>query len=242
MVIVESDDVQCSTLEEVVLGVGFIASCSDGTSGVVATDDGTQVAGEYRVDAQFLSMSESGCIMSCIEYKVSLFGGEIISISRRPLFEYLVAYAPHEDRGMIAVAQYKVGEVALCPFVKKSGIVVLSLASAPHIKRLIHDYKSHRVTHGEQFGRWRIMRAAYGVGAHLLQYAKLAMKGIFIDSRTQATEVMVLAHTVYLHRLSVERESLGGIEFEGTESSGGLVCIHHFASSHYFSPQGIYIR
>ena len=100
---------------------------------------------------------------------------------------------------MVAVAQHKVGEVALCPLVEESGIVVLGLAAAPHVERLVHNDESHSVAHGEQFGCGRIMRAAHCVGSHLLQYAQLAVESVLVDGGTKATEVMVLAYTVNLH-------------------------------------------
>ena len=239
--IVESDDVQRTALEEVVLGVGFVASRRDGASGVISANDVAEVACEYGVDAEFLTMGEGRCVVSCIKDEVGLFGGEIIRICRRPLFEHLVAYAPHEDGGMVAVAQHKVGEVALRPLVEEAGIVVLSLAAAPHVERLVHDDESHGVAHGKEFGGGRIMRATDGVGAHLLEYPELAVEGVLIHRSAKASEVVVLTYTVYLHRLAIEREALGCIEFECAESCGGLVCIHHLASNHDFSPHGINI-
>ena len=143
---------------------------------------------------------------------------------------------------MVAVAQHEVGEVALRPFVEESCVVVLRLAASPHVERLVHDDESHRVAHGEEFGCRGIMRAAYGVGAHLLEYAQLAVERIFIYGSSEASEVVMLAYSVDFHRLAVERESLGGVEFECAESRGGLVCIHHLTVLHDFGPHGIYIR
>ena len=40
----------------------------------------------------------------------------------------------------------------------------------------------------------------------------------------------MLANTIYLHRLAIERKTLGSIEFEGTESSSGSVGINHVTS------------
>ena len=76
---------------------------------------------------------------------------------------------------MVAVAQHKVSEVTFSPLVEESGIVVLGLTSAPHIKRLIHNDKSHGVAHGEEFGCRRIMRASHCVHTHLLEYAELTV-------------------------------------------------------------------
>ena len=78
--IVESDDVQSATLEEVVLGVGFVASRRDGASGVVSAYDITEIAGENRVDAQFLTVGEGRCVVSGIQYEVGLLGCQVVGI------------------------------------------------------------------------------------------------------------------------------------------------------------------
>ena len=95
--------------------------------------------------------------MPRIQNEVGLFERQRVCFCRRPLFEHLISYAPHEDAGMVAVAQDEVGQVALMPFVKETGIVVLSLFAPPHIKRLVHDDESHGVAHIQQFGCWRVV-------------------------------------------------------------------------------------
>ena len=85
--------------------------------------------------------------MACVQNEVRLFEGKGIGLSIRPLLEYLVTNAPHQDRGVITVSQNQIREVALMPLVEKSGIVVLRLLASPHIERLVHDNQSHRVAH-----------------------------------------------------------------------------------------------
>ena len=89
--------------------------------------------------------------MTSIQDEVRLFEGQRVCLCRRPLLKYLIANGPHEDGGMVAVAKDQVGKVALMPLIEETGIVVLRLLAAPHIKRLVHDDDSHRVTHVQQF-------------------------------------------------------------------------------------------
>ena len=58
--------------------------------------------------------------MTRIENEIGLLQGEGIGSGIRPLFEHLIAYAPHEDTRVIAVALHQVGEVALMPLVEET--------------------------------------------------------------------------------------------------------------------------
>ena len=119
--------------------------------------------------------------MTRIEDEVGLFEGERIGIGRRPLLQYLIANRPHQYAGMVAVTQYHVCQVALMPLIEETGIVVLGLATSPHVKRLIHDNETHRVTHVQQFGSRWIVAGTDGIDTHLLQLEQLAMEGILAE-------------------------------------------------------------
>ena len=155
--IVKADDVESPALKEMIIGVRLVAACCDGARGVVTAYDVAQITAEDRVDAHLLAMCEGRGVVAGIEYEVGLFGSKIIGISRRPLLEHLVAYAPHEDRGMVAVAEHEVGKVALSPLVEEACVVVLGLAASPHVERLVHDDQSHRVAHGEELRCGRVV-------------------------------------------------------------------------------------
>ena len=85
--------------------------------------------------------------MTCIQDEVCLFEGQSVGFCRRPLLKHLVTDAPHEDGRMVTVAEDEIREVALVPLVEETGIVVLRLLTAPHIKRLVHNDQTHRITH-----------------------------------------------------------------------------------------------
>ena len=219
MLIVESDNIECSTLEEVVVGTWLVASCRDGTSNVVSSDDLTEMFCEERVDTKFTFLGQCGGVVSSIEDEVCLFKGEGVGFGRRPLLENFVANRPHEYTRMISVAKDKVSEVALVPFVEESSIVVACLASAPHVETLVHNDESHRVAHVEEFGgRW-IVRASYGIATHVFEHLQLTVEGVFVDGRSKTTEVVVVAHAIDFHVLAVKPESCLRVELEGAETS-----------------------
>ena len=86
------------------------------------------------------------------------------------------------------------------------------------------------------------MRAAHCVGSHLLQYAQLAVESVLVDGGTKATEVMVLAHSVNLHRIAIKRKALCGIKLKRAESRSCLVSVNHLAVLLYRGYHLIYIR
>ena len=141
--------------------------------------------------------------MTRVQNQVRLFQRQCVSLSRGPLFQHLVAYGPHQDAGVVAVAQHQVGQVALVPLVEETGVVVLRLFTPPHVETLVHDDEPHRVTHVQQLRSRGIVRRADGVDAHGLQFGELAMQGILVEGSTQAAEVVVLADAIQLHVLAV---------------------------------------
>ena len=142
---------------------------------------------------------------------------------------------------MVAVAENQVGEVALVPLVEEAGIVVLRLLTSPHIERFVHHDQSHRIAHIEQFGCWRIMRAADRIHTHRLEFGKFAVEGIFIQCCTQATKVVVLANTIKFEVLAIEPEARLGIELKVAEACGGLYFIDHLTCYEQLRAYLIYI-
>ena len=168
--------------------------------------------------------------MAEVQHQIGFLQAESIGLGVAPLLEHLVANAPDEDGGMVAVAHDEVGEVTFVPLVEVAGIVVGRLLLAPHVKGFIHDDEAHAVAQVEQFGGRRVVRAADAVAPHLLQYLQLPLDGTRVDRRTQATQVVVHAHAVYLDVLPVKEETLLGIELEGADAEGRVVDIGHLAA------------
>ena len=56
------------------------------------------------------------------------------------MFGYLVADAPHDDGGVVAVGEHEVGDIARGPLVEEAGVAVLALGIDPHVETLGHDH------------------------------------------------------------------------------------------------------
>ena len=157
MMVVKTNDIDGTALEEVVVGVGLVTTSKNRTRRIVTFDDICQVTGQQGVGTHLLTMCQCRGIMSGIQDKVRLFQGQLIGICRRPLLQHLVTDRPHQYTGMITVAQYQIGEVTLMPLIKETGIVSCRLLPSPHVKRLIHHDNTHRIAHVQQLRRRRIM-------------------------------------------------------------------------------------
>ncbi len=142
--------------------------------------------------------------MAEVEYQVGLLERESVGTGIVPLLEYFVADAVDDYRGMVAVAAYEVGEVALVPFVEIARVVVRGFLLAPHVEGLVHDEYAHAVTQVEHFGSGWIVGGTIGVGTHLLEYFELTFECAGVDSRAERAEVVVHAHAVDFHRAAVE--------------------------------------
>ena len=56
------------------------------------------------------------------------------------LFRDLVAYRPHDDRGVVAVGEDEVGDILISPVVEEAGVAVFALGIDPHVEALGHDH------------------------------------------------------------------------------------------------------
>ena len=228
VVVVEADDVQRTRAEQVVAGIRLVATGGDGARGVEGTGHVGQFLGQQGVDGQFAAfLGQHVGAMAEVQDEVGLGQAEGVGLGVAPLLQHLVADAPHEDGGMVAVAADEVGQVALVPFIEVAGIVVRRLLLAPHVEGLIHHDEAHAVAEVQQLRCGRVVRTADAVAAHLLQNFQLTLQGTDIDGRTQATQVVVHADAVNLHRFPVERETFLRIKAEVAEAERGDIRVHH---------------
>ena len=180
--------------------------------------------------------------MSCIKNQVGLLKRQRISLSTTPLFQHFITYRPHQNTGVITIAEHQVSKVALMPHVEESGIVVLCLLASPHVKRLVHHDESHRITHIQEFRSWRIMRRTDGIDTHGLQFGEFTVEGILMQSSAQASKVVMLAHTIQLEVLTIQPKACLGIKLEITETCGGFHFIDYLTSHQQLCAHLIYIR
>ena len=97
------------------------------------------------------------------------------------LFRNLVANRPHHNAGVVTVIQNKVCHIFHGPFLKETGIAVLTLRINPHIERLGHHHHTQRVTNVHLPRGRHIVTGANGVTAHLLQHINLTNQGRLIN-------------------------------------------------------------
>ena len=179
--------------------------------------------------------------MPRIQDEIRLLQTQGIGSGIRPLFEHLVADAPHDDARMIPVALHQIREITLMPFIEETGIIAIRLLAAPHVKALIHHHDSHGITHIQKLGSRRIMTASDGIHTHIPEDGELAMKRILVEGGTETSEIVMLAHAIDLHILAIEKETFPGIKPHFTEGglrSGGIL---HLAIHHQFALHGIKI-
>ena len=243
MMIIESDDIDGTALEEMILRIRLVASgCyRTGAPRIILLHDISQMTGEKRIHAQLIAMCQGRGIMPRIQDEIRLLQTQGIGSGIRPLFEHLVADTPHDDARMIPVALHQIREITLVPFIEEAGIIAIRLLAAPHVKALVHHHDSHGITHIQEFGSRRIMTASDGIHTHIPEDGELAMKRILVEGGTETSEIVMLAHAIDLHILAIEKETLPGIKphiTEGGLRSGG---IHHLAIHHQFALHGIEI-
>ena len=165
--------------------------------------------------------------MTGIQNQVSLLQTERISSRIRPLFENFITDTPHDDTWMITVALDEIRQIFLMPFIEETGIIAIRFLAAPHIKTLVHHEETHRIAHVQEFWCRRIMTASDSVHAHIAKDGKLTVHRIFIDSSTQATEIMMLTDTINLEILAIEEEALLCIKLHITETGSCRSNIHY---------------
>ena len=85
-VVVEAYQIYRSTLEKMVVRVGFVASCRYGTGVVVAFHDVHKVLGKQGIDTHLSIFSQRRGIVSGIKDKVGLLKRQSVGLGRRPLF------------------------------------------------------------------------------------------------------------------------------------------------------------
>ncbi|OPZ19541.1 MAG: hypothetical protein BWZ10_00916 [candidate division BRC1 bacterium ADurb.BinA364] len=153
---------------------------------------------------------------------------------------HFVADAPQNHARVVAVPFEEIRQVAPPPLLEIAGIAVG--AFPPFVERLVHDEKAHAVAQIQQDRRWRIVRSANGVAAHVLEYAQPALDDAVRDRRADAAGVVVLAYAAHFFRLAVASETAVGIEREPAESDGCIQMVDRRAVVRKDLAQGVEVR
>ena len=151
--VVESDYVEGARAEEVVARIGFVASGRDGARGIQLPGHVGELLCQQGIDRKGVAFGgEHILFVSEVKDEVGLLERERVGLGVAPLLKHLVADAPYDDGGMVAVAHHEVAQVFLMPFGEITGIVVGGLLLAPHVECLVHHEQAERVAKFEQFG------------------------------------------------------------------------------------------
>ena len=125
--------------------------------------------------------------------------GDLLSMGIRMGIRNLVANAPHDNGRMIAVSADPAAYILLHPLLEKSGIIIRILCHLPHIERFGYDQKSHLIRQFHQFHSGHIVGSPHSIDTHGTHEFKFPAHGFFVKSRSQCSEVMVIAGTVQAH-------------------------------------------
>ena len=143
-----------------------------------------------------------------------------------PLLGNLVAHAPQDDAGMVAVVEHQVADVLLPPLVPIAAVAVAHLRLLPAVKALGHDHHAQAVADFHLHRRGHVVAGADGIGAHGLHHLNLADEGRLVDGGTQRAQVMVQAHALDLAAHAVELESTLLAERDSADSELGALAVH----------------
>ena len=137
-----------------------------------------------------------------------------------PLLGNLVADAPHDDAGVVAVVPHEGLHVLVGPFVEEPCIAVPALGIDPHVEALRHDHHPQRVAELHQELRRHIVRRADGIRPHVLHAPDPAYQGRPVLRHTERSEVVVEADPLDLPRHTVQLEAL--LPRDGNRADGRL--------------------
>ncbi len=151
-------------------------------------------------------------------------------------FGDLVADAPHDDAGMIAVAQHHRAEVALPP-VGEVRVIVLrvgGLLALPLIEGLVHHQHAQAVARVEKRGRGRVVAGADGVEAVRLHQLDAALLGAIDRGGAEQAVVVVQAAALQLDALAVDAQAALRVHFHSADAERGGHGVRRLAASEQF--------
>ena len=122
--------------------------------------------------------------------------GDLLSVGVCMGVRDLIADAPHDNSGVIAVPADPATDILLHPVLEKSGVIIWILRHLPHVKGFGQYQKSHLVRQLHHFHRRHVVRSPQGIDAHGTHEVEFAAHGFFVESRAQCSEVMMVAGTV----------------------------------------------
>ena len=161
-------------------------------------------------------LGDGARLIPCQDGSLELAGGgnhtDILSL------DDLIADAPADDAGVVAVALHHLADVVGVARVDKRGIVVGRLGRAPAVEGLADDEHADGVAGIEEGACSRIMTRPDKVEASLLHQPDLTDFGSIESHRSEHAVVVMHTGTINQERLAVEQEATLCIEGEGADA------------------------
>ena len=159
----------------------------------------------------------------------------------------LVADAPHNDAGVVAVAAHHESSVVLkVRYAYAHGlavddgllltrevvaVVILAFLLLPLVETFVDNQHTQRVAGVEEGFGGQVMARAHGIVALCLHQFYLAYLGTVDGGTAQKSVVVVDAAAAKFHRLAVEQETLVGRERDSADAEGDFQGIANATSS-----------
>ena len=126
---------------------------------------------------------------------------------------------------MVAVAEHHRREIALPVVPEELCVVVHVLGQLPHIGEFVHHQQAQLVAGVQEMAGRRIVGAAHGVEAGVLELAHAAVFRRAVGLGAEQAVVMVHAASLEEQRFTVELKPFRGVDFNRTDAEAGLVAV-----------------
>ena len=167
--VVEAQHVQGIRAEQMIRRVYLVTAGGNDPGSIQPFHDSRQMTGDQGLTTKGRILQQSGINgMARIQDQVRRLQIQLGSVGMTPLLKYLIAYTPHENRGVIPVTQDLVRQIPLMPLREIPGVIVWGLTAFPHIERLILYQKAHTIAKIQQLGCRGVMAGTDRVHTHLL--------------------------------------------------------------------------
>ncbi len=159
---------------------------------------------------------------------------------------HFVAQAPHHDARMVAVAEDKIGKVALPPLEEIDAVVVRRLVVAapvePAVEEFVHHHKPKGVAHVVELGSIGVVARAHGVATHLFELHQTPVLHVVGHRGSIGRGILVQAHAFEFRRLAIQEEPFAGNELRFTHSERGPVCVGYLSVDDDLGREVIHVR
>ncbi len=156
----------------------------------------------------------------------------------------LVAHAPEHDRRVVAIT-LEHGPELLRPPVLEAALAHVPLARVPLgvplplVERLVDDEEAHAIAQIQHLGSRRIVAAADGVAAQLLENRQATRQHRVRHCRADAAPIVVEADALHLDAPTVEQEALVLVEARLADAERSCVVVNSASPDPDRAPGGV---